>query len=112
MKRYLVICEETCPQCKGRSVPYDSKSSTRSSCAKCRGPGTIRKEVDLAEAMRQQQAFALYGSNTKPHILPDALKGRIAAERDLEKRPKGAPPIWHIVKNLKKLILTRTKYRC
>lgn len=54
MKRYLITCEETCPQCKGRSLPYDTEESKRSSCAECRGIGTVRKEVDLAEAAREE----------------------------------------------------------
>ena len=53
MIRYLITCEETCPNCNGRSVPYDPENNRRSSCAKCLGSGVIRKEVELSEAIKE-----------------------------------------------------------
>lgn len=41
-RRYLVQCEETCPECGGHKS-YN--------CDYCKGVGTVRREVDILEAL-------------------------------------------------------------
>lgn len=42
MKKYLLICEETCPSCQGEGI----------NCLVCQCTGKIRSEVSLAEALK------------------------------------------------------------
>ena len=42
-KRYLVICEETCPDCHGTSCI----------CSRSLHPGKIRTEIDLETALKE-----------------------------------------------------------
>lgn len=49
MKRYLITCEETCPECKNDSEKIFGKFKVNAICSTCQGTGVVRKEVDLAD---------------------------------------------------------------
>ena len=66
MKRYLITCEETCPLCKGEKTillqglvswpddaPKHLSETEAETCDNCKGTGVMRKEVDLAKAIRE-----------------------------------------------------------
>jgi len=54
MKRYLITCEETCPEL------IRSGENCHITCVSCKGTGVIRKEVDLDEALGKSKPYLSY----------------------------------------------------
>lgn len=54
MKRYTILCEETCPVCDGKkrnlNGPYGSFTQW---CRECDGTGIKTSRVELSEALKE-----------------------------------------------------------
>lgn len=110
MKRYLVICEETCPKCDGKGelalhnlvhwhddAPKHLSEPEGFPCPECNGTKVIRKEVDLAEAMGRPVLNPDVIAQLKAHgMLNPGEAYKSLYESQLPERPR--PPAGDIVK--------------